>query len=374
MNLDKQIEAILFFKGEAMSYKKLASILNVKEDDIKTSLEELKIKLEDRGIRLIFKDDKVMLATGPEAHEIIESLKKEELSKDLGKASLETLSIVLYRGPVMESEVNIAEEKIDPFEDLVLEAKSAFVWDTYENKIIYSMNGEAQLPLASLTKLMTALVVSELVPEGIIVTIDSQDINEEGDSGFLMGEKWRLADVLDFTLVSSSNDGAHALASIIGSINTGEGQTQEEMFIKEMNQKAQNLGLIQTYFLNESGLDVSQDVGGAYGSAKDVAMLMGQIIKEKPQILEATKYSSLEIKSKDFTHTVYNTNQYAEAIPGIIASKTGFTDLAGGNLVIAFDIGIGHPIIVSVLGSSREGRFKDVGKLVSASIEKVAQE
>jgi len=275
---------------------------------------------------------------------------------------------------IIESEVNIAEEKIDPFEDLVLEAKSAFVWDTYENKIIYSMNGEAQLPLASLTKLMTALVVSELVPEGIIVTIDSQDINEEGDSGFLMGEKWRLADVLDFTLVSSSNDGAHALASIIGSINTGEGQTQEEMFIKEMNQKAQNLGLIQTYFLNESGLDVSQDVGGAYGSAKDVAMLMGQIIKEKPQILEATKYSSLEIKSKDFTHTVYNTNQYAEAIPGIIASKTGFTDLAGGNLVIAFDIGIGHPIIVSVLGSSREGRFKDVGKLVSASIEKVAQE
>jgi len=106
MNLDKQIEAVLFFKGEALSYRKLASILNVKEDDIKAGLKSLKIKLEDRGIILIFKDDKVMLATGPEAHEIIESLKKEELSKDLGKASLESLSIVLYRGPVRKSEID----------------------------------------------------------------------------------------------------------------------------------------------------------------------------------------------------------------------------------------------------------------------------
>lgn len=106
MNLDKQIESILFFKGEAMSLKQLSSLLEKSIDEIKESVEILRNDLQDRGIKLISKDDKVMLGTSPDVHGIIETLKKEELSKDLGKASLETLSIVLYRGPVMKSEVD----------------------------------------------------------------------------------------------------------------------------------------------------------------------------------------------------------------------------------------------------------------------------
>ena len=66
-----------------------------------------------------------------------------------------------------------------------------------------------------------------------------------------------------------------------------------------------------------------------------------------------------------------NTNYFVDQVPNIIASKTGFTDLAGGNLVIAYDAGLNRPIIISVLGSSEEGRFKDALKLLEASMEEI---
>ncbi|MCG2695220.1 hypothetical protein L6261_04040 [Candidatus Parcubacteria bacterium] len=268
----------------------------------------------------------------------------------------------------------IVEELNNPYKDLSLEAKSAFVWDLREGKELYSLNGEAQLPLASITKLMTALVSSEMVPMGTILTINNEDIKVEGDSGLLLGEKWKLKDILNFTLMSSSNDGAHALASVIGFVQPRkENKTTEEMFVDAMNDKAKELGLSQTFFLNESGLDLNRGFGGAYGSAKDVAILMGNIVENNPEILQATKFLNLNIGSDEFVHFVENTNKIVEVIPGVIGSKTGLTDLAGGNLVIGFDVGINHPIIISVLGSSAEGRFSDMEKLVWASMEKVAQ-
>ncbi|MBU4480169.1 SMC-Scp complex subunit ScpB [Patescibacteria group bacterium] len=106
MNLSSKIESILFFKGEAVSTKQLSDILGVGKDEIEKNLVFLKERLDDTGIRLVVNEDKVMLGTSPETYEIIEKLRKEELSKDLGKASLETLSIVLYRGPIRKSEID----------------------------------------------------------------------------------------------------------------------------------------------------------------------------------------------------------------------------------------------------------------------------
>ena len=277
--------------------------------------------------------------------------------------------------PILDEKAGaVVKKEENPFKNISLEAKSAYVWDAEENKPLFSLNEQTQLPLASVTKLMTALLVSDMVPEGTIITIKPEDLLIEGDSGLKNGERWTLSNALDFTLVSSSNDGAHALASVIGFIRAREeGKTEEEIFIEEMNKKAKELGLTQTFFLSESGLDLTEWMSGSYGSAKDMAMLMENIVETKPNLLEATKYSDLNIKSKDYIHSVENTNPFVETIPGIIGSKTGFTDLAGGNLVVAFDVGIGHPIVVSVLGSSWEGRFEDVRKLVEASIKNFAQ-
>lgn len=106
MTTDARLEAILFFKAEPLSIKKLAQILKADETEVKNALQILKEKLLGRGVTLIEKDDEVMLGTAAEASGIIEELSKEELSRDLGKAGLETLSIVLYRGPITRSGID----------------------------------------------------------------------------------------------------------------------------------------------------------------------------------------------------------------------------------------------------------------------------
>jgi segregation and condensation protein B len=106
MTLEQKIEAILFFKTEPVAVKKLAQILDVDRNKIQESITVLEEKLSDRGVTLLLKDDMVMLGTVPEAGPLIESLIKEELSKDLGKAGLETLSTVLYRGPITRSRID----------------------------------------------------------------------------------------------------------------------------------------------------------------------------------------------------------------------------------------------------------------------------
>jgi segregation and condensation protein B len=106
IQLDSQIEAILFWKGEPQSIKKLAANLGKKEEEIKAGLEVLKEKIKDRGVELVYKDDEVMLGTSSRLSHIIERLTKEELVKDLGKAGLETISIIAYRGPISRAEID----------------------------------------------------------------------------------------------------------------------------------------------------------------------------------------------------------------------------------------------------------------------------
>lgn len=106
MELEKKIEALLFYKGEPVKIKNLAKLLKEKEDSVLNALQTLEESLSERGIVLITKDDEVTLGTAPEMSELIESIRKEELSKDLGKAGLETLSIILYKGPIARSEID----------------------------------------------------------------------------------------------------------------------------------------------------------------------------------------------------------------------------------------------------------------------------
>ena len=105
-NLEKQIEAVLFWKGEPVAIKKLAQIFSKTEEEISTSLIELEKKLSERGIVLIRKENEVTLGTSKETSELIEKLTKEELVKDLGRAGLETLSIIIYQGPISRAEID----------------------------------------------------------------------------------------------------------------------------------------------------------------------------------------------------------------------------------------------------------------------------
>lgn len=104
--LEQQIEAILFFKAEPVSLKKLAEYLEVPLDEIQTAVIRLREGYVDRGMILVELDDAVSLGTAPELAGLIENLQKEDLNKELSKASLETLSIILYKNGASRAEID----------------------------------------------------------------------------------------------------------------------------------------------------------------------------------------------------------------------------------------------------------------------------
>ncbi len=106
ISLELKIEAILFFKGEPVNLKKLVDTLKVSREEIVEAVNLLKNNLAGRGIVLMEKEEEYYLGTIPELSEMIENLQKEELNKDLSKASLETLSIVLYKNGASRAEID----------------------------------------------------------------------------------------------------------------------------------------------------------------------------------------------------------------------------------------------------------------------------
>jgi segregation and condensation protein B len=104
--LDTQIESLLFYFGEPVKISKLAKILEKTEDQIKDSLSILENKLSNRGLNISKLNDEVVLITNNQNSELIKKIRKEELNKDLSKAALETLSIIIYRGPIRRSEID----------------------------------------------------------------------------------------------------------------------------------------------------------------------------------------------------------------------------------------------------------------------------
>ncbi len=260
----------------------------------------------------------------------------------------------------------------DVFDDVRLKAKSAVVWDVAGQRMLFNKNGDEVLPLASVTKLMTALVAYNLMDPDDVITISQDALKVEGDSGFVDGEVFTMQDLADITLITSSNDGATALgASVASAMNTT--YDAESVFVEAMNIKAQELGLSSTHFKNSTGLDVSPSQAGAYGSARDMALLMEHIILTVPDAVALTSLELTQINNKEGEyHLAENTNEVVSEIDGLIASKTGYTVLAGGNLVVAFNAGLNRPIIISVLGSTYYDRFNDTLELVRRTQEYLA--
>lgn len=106
LNLESKIESLLFYKGQPVSFKELSSSFGVGQEEIKKALGDLQNSLLGRGITLVLGENEAMLGTNKQMSEFFENLRKEELSKELSRASLETLSIVLYKGKVLRSEID----------------------------------------------------------------------------------------------------------------------------------------------------------------------------------------------------------------------------------------------------------------------------
>lgn len=264
----------------------------------------------------------------------------------------------------------------DAFKTVTLQAESAFVLDLSNGRVLYSLNPDAQLPLASLAKVALALAVSEVLPPDSLITIPYGTAPTGSAQGLAKGQVLRERDLLNYTLIASLNDGADILAQAANDdIRAQYPRAPEaQATLWRMNDIARNLGLTRTFFLNDNGLDISTTQSGAYGSARDMANLFAYAATSAPGVFAGTTRGGLLITSTNGTQSsASNTDKALGAIPGLIMGKTGYTDLAGGNLGIVFDVGPAHPVVAIVLHSTQDARFDDMKMLVNATLKTVSE-
>jgi D-alanyl-D-alanine carboxypeptidase len=247
------------------------------------------------------------------------------------------------------------------FASLPVQAQSYVIYDLVDKEVIASKNADMPLPLASLTKLMMAVTALRGHDKDTKVTITPATIEGDYDLGLKKGQVWSLSELLKYTLVFSSNDGALTIAGAFGG---------KDAFVAEMNKTSQDLGL-GLVFSDPAGEDLNGRLGGV-GTAMDMAKLFGIARKLYPELLDATTKTRVNVRaSNGLVSGIPNTNQDINNLFGAEVSKTGFTDIAGGNLGVVVDITLGHPVAIVVLGSTRDARFSDMETLYKALIASI---
>jgi len=234
-----------------------------------------------------------------------------------------------------------------------IKAKASAVYDTLSGKMLFQKNLRTQLPVASITKLLTAMVVVDNInPRAIItVTKEAMNVDEEGGPDFYLDERFYSENLLLTLLVESSNDAALAYQYHMN--NNGQN------IVELINTKALDIGMINSNFKDPAGLD---DDG--YSTAEDIIMLMIASMKYD-EINDALVTKSVKISSVDgqFEHELLATNQLLNAIGDIKSGKTGYTDGSLGSIVLAVgNSDTGSDVVAVVLGSFE--RFNEMNKLV----------
>jgi D-alanyl-D-alanine carboxypeptidase len=220
-------------------------------------------------------------------------------------------------------------------------AQSALIFDTTTKEVLYSKNPQQKLPMASLTKIMTAIVALENKQKDDAYVVSKDDLVGEDSMGLDAGEKLSMEDLMYGMLLHSGNDAAETLAS-----NFPGGRNA---FIKAMNNKVKALGLSDTNFTNPTGLEGD---GKQYATAYDLVVETQYALATFPffdQIVSTFDYS---IPQTD-THKEYdleNETNLLTSYPGVKGVKDGYTPEAGLCLVTYLDYD-GHKIIGVVLGS-----------------------
>lgn len=265
--------------------------------------------------------------------------------------------------PSYSEKTQASEKKLKPVNPNVL-ASSVYVYDIQENKVLYEKNSLEPHPLASIAKLMTVLLLEEN-EDANYITISEKAIDQPEGEGLKKGDDIKKEDLEKLILAASSNDAAWAAAEFLGK----NGQD----FVLMMNEKARSMDLKSLSFYNPNGLDLvngGERSPGAIGNAVDVGNLFTYIFRNHPKLLDMTRAYDIEVREKNGRIIrAKNTNEAFGKIPQLIGAKTGFTKIAGGNLVFIFDAGLYHPILVSVLGSTEKGRFEDAQTVVNSVLK-----
>lgn len=236
-------------------------------------------------------------------------------------------------------------------------AASAMLYDTTANKILFQKNTKKQLPMASLTKVMTAIIGLENPKSDDEYVVHQNDIVGEDSMGLSANEKLPLEDLLYGLFLHSGNDAAETIAS-----NYAGGRST---FVRAMNEKVKALGLTNTHFTNPTGLEGD---GDQYTTANDLLIITEYGLTHFPQFAKVAETSSFTI-SQTTTHKEYdleNETNLLTSYPGVKGVKTGYTPEAGLCLITYLDYDE-HKIIGVLLNS--ENRRDDMKELLDYGLK-----
>ena len=203
--------------------------------------------------------------------------------------------------------------------------KSALLMDIATGKVLFEKNAHEALAPASVTKVMTMLLIMEAIDSGALSWNDTVTASEaaaaKGGSQIYLkvGETMSVADMVKSIAVSSANDCACAMAEHIAG--------SEAAFVEKMNQRARELGMADTHFVNCTGLDDSEDAKNHLTCAYDIALMSRELLKYHPDILKYTTIWMDTVRNGQFG--LSNTNKLIRFYPGATGLKTGFTSGAG---------------------------------------------
>lgn len=271
-------------------------------------------------------------------------LGKQSLSQVAGKESTELVSPQIkqksvlginqwFPQSVIEAQTNSPE----------ITAKSGFFMDTKTGQVVYSKNAHLRLPIASLVKIMTALVALEHKKMDDQFLVTQREADMEPDKMLLIaGEKLTLTELLDGIFLVSGNDAAEVLAD--------NAVSDRKEFIKLMNIEANQLGMKDTFYSNPTGLD--EDSDNSYSSAYDLALLTRYLIRHYPQVIDISKQTHIYLPQTENhqDYDMYSGINLLSSYPGVVGFKTGYTPDAGLTLITLFQKD-GHELIGVLLGS-----------------------
>lgn len=233
-----------------------------------------------------------------------------------------------------------------------LKARAAILVDAKSNRILYAKNADTRLPIASITKLMSAMVILDHLDLGATYTVSAEDLNLDGvGADFIRGEQFHGADLFKLSLAKSSNDGISVFATAA--------YRQGLDFVGLMNEKAKTLGMTNSHFSDPAGLNDTD----TYSTASDVVLLL-RAAQAYPAIGEALRTRELGIATlSGHEYHAINTDQLLATISGITLGKTGNTTGAKGTLALAVSVdNKGNELLAVVLGSDQ--RFTEMANLI----------
>lgn len=261
-------------------------------------------------------------------------------------------------------DIHLGQVLTDTFSNLLpssensLTAKSAIVYDVDSKQVLFSKNPTDKLPMASLTKIMTAIVGLEYKRDDNTYVVDRDALVGEDSMGLIPGEKLTLDDLLYGLLLPSGNDAAEVIAR-----NFPYGR---DAFIEMMNKRAAQIGATSTHFSNPSGL---QGDGVQYTTAEDLVKITYYALTNFPEFATIVQTNNHTIPQTATHQPYYLTNEtnLLTSYPGVKGVKTGFTPEAGLCLVTYLEYG-NKRIIGVILGS--ENRRAEMKTLLDSSLKK----